>query len=119
MTQFNLEKGVMEIITSAIHDFIRYYYKSEHNSDVDDITLETLTVDTMDIYYRTSVKYGKFNIIDATIIVCLVHDNKSSKDKEATDTFHRLRKVFNEEFKNATAVLMETNSGYEIETNDE
>lgn len=119
MTQSDLEKGVIEIAISAIHDFVRYYYKTEHNSDVDDFTLETLTVDSMDIYFRTSMKYGKSNIIDATIIACLVHDNKSPKDKKATDAFHRLRKVFNEEFKNTTAVLMETNSGYEIETNDE
>lgn len=119
MAQFNLEKKVGKIIIPAIHDLIRYYFKSEHNSDVDELRLEALTYDILHFYAYGMRKYGKYSIIDASITACLVYDGKSPSDPEAVATFSRLHKVFHEDFKNITAVLMETNGGYEIETNDE
>ena len=116
---FDLGKSVYYMVASAVRDFIRYYYKSEHNSDVDDLTLETLTFSALEVYGRIIQKYGKGSIIDSTIIVCLTHDSKSPKETTNTETFHRLRKELNDAFANTMAVLMETTPGYEIETNDE
>ena len=115
---FDLEKSVYEIMRSDICDFIRYYYKSEHNSDVDDFTLESLVFSTVQVYAHITRKYGKGDIIEASIIACLAHDGKSCKDTEATDAFHRLRKELNDAFANTMAVLMETTPSYKIETND-
>lgn len=116
---FNLEKSVYDIVASAIRDFIRYYYKSEHNSDVDDFTLETLTFSALEVYSHIMQKYGKGSIIDSTIIACLAHDGKPPKETTNTETFHRLRKELNDAFANTMAVLMETTPGYEIETKSE